>query len=102
MLAGFSLLIASSIGERWLGVGDCVTAGVGVATPTDLGLGRFPRGLEAPPVVNETFIVSPGTLTNESLSPTFLARRDIAGNAGGGFGPGAGGVKSPNIIVTAV
>jgi hypothetical protein len=34
--------------------------------------------------------------------PTFFARRDIAGRAGGGFGPGGGGVRSPIIIVTPV
>src|SRR5712691_3551855 len=63
------------------------------------------RGLalyEVPPVVNETFCGSPGTLVSVKLSPTFLARSDIAGWAAGGFAPGGGGVRSPIITVTAV
>ena len=55
-----------------------------------------------PPVVKETFFGSPGTLVKVKLSPTFLARNDIAGRAAGGLGPGGGGVRSPIITVTAV
>ena len=39
--------------------------------------------IAAPPVVNMTFCGSPGTLVNVNLSPTFLARKDIAGAGGG-------------------
>lgn len=60
-------------------------------------------GFIEPPVgVKLTLIFSPGTLISQSLSPTFLARIEIAGRAAGGFGLGVGGVKSPIIIVTAV
>ena len=54
------------------------------------------------PVVNEATFGSPGTVVSVKLSPTFLARNDIAGWAGGGFGLGGGGVRSPSIMVTAV
>jgi len=55
-----------------------------------------------PPEVNEIFCGSPGTLISVKLSPTFLTRSDIAGSAFGGFGLGAGGVKSPIMKVAAV
>src|SRR2546426_6950407 len=58
--------------------------------------------IAAPPVVNETISGSPGTLVKVKVSPTFLARSDIALCGGGGFGPGIGGVRSPIITVTAV
>jgi hypothetical protein len=54
----------------------------------------------APVGVKLTCIFSPGTLVNQSLSPTFLARSETAGSGAGGFGLGVGGVKSPIIMVT--
>ena len=59
-----------------------VAGGAGGALVFVLAFALCFRGLafiDAPPVVNETFCVSPGTLVSVKLSPTFLARSDIAG-----------------------
>src|SRR5213075_2589724 len=61
---------------------------------------RFGLVFDAPVGVKLTFIFSPGTLVSQSLSPTFFARSETAGSAAGGFGLGAGGVRSPIIMVT--
>jgi hypothetical protein len=85
-----------------------VVFGAGVVVPVVVvvfGFGLCFRGflfIPPPPVVNETFCGSPGTLVNVKLSPTFFARSDIAGSAAGGFGLGAGGVRSPIMKVAAV
>ncbi len=62
----------------------------------------FRWGFAALAVVNEAVCGSPGTVVSVKPLPIFLARIDIAGWAGGGFGPGGGGVRSPIITVTAV
>ena len=51
----------------------------------------------ADPNVNDRF--SPGTLINVTRSPILRTRTETAGSAGGGFGLGVTGVKSPNIMV---
>ena len=58
--------------------------------------------IAAPFVVNEAICGSPGTVVRVRLSPTFLARIDIAGWAGGAVPVAGGGVRSPIITVTAV
>ena len=85
---------------------DYCLGGVGGVVPVVvLAFDLCFRGLAfvmPPPEVNTTLFGSPGTLVSVKRSPTFLARSDIAGRAGGGFGPGGGGVRSPIITVTAV
>ncbi|MDX6406440.1 MAG: hypothetical protein QOH70_3895 [Blastocatellia bacterium] len=59
-------------------------------------------GLAAPTDPNENDRFSPGTVIRVTRSPTFFTRTETAGMAGGGFGLGVGGVRSPNIIVAPV
>lgn len=62
------------------------------------------RGLRfvVPAVPNENERFSPATVINVTRSPILRTRSETAGKAGGAVGPGAGGVKSPNIIVAPV
>ena len=65
---------------------------------------RLWRGLDLglPAVPNENDRGSPGTVIRVTRSPIFFARTETAGRAAGGLGLGAGGVRSPNIIVAPV
>jgi len=60
------------------------------------------RALPVPAVPNEKDRFSPGTVISVTRSPILRTRSETAGRAGGGLGPGVGGVKSPNIIVAPV
>lgn len=52
---------------------------------------------EPPPVgVKLTCMASPGTLVNQSLSPTFLARSETAGSADGGFDQAQAALSHPS------
>jgi len=90
------------------GVGFAAGFAAGVVVPVVVvafGFALCFRGflfIAPPPEVKEIFCGSPGTLISVKLSPTFLTRSDIAGSAFGGFGLGAGGVKSPIMKVAAV
>jgi hypothetical protein len=79
-----------------------VVVGGGGGSPV-LRRGLFLRGrVELPADPKEKDRVSPGTVVRVTRSPIFRTRTETAGKAGGGFGPGVGDVKSPNIIAAAV
>jgi len=68
------------------------------------GFGLWRRGIVfiEPAELNENDRFSPGTLINVTRSPILRTRKETAGRAGGGFGLGVTGARSPNIIVAAV